>query len=288
MVIKSIISATCTCLAIISFNVGAAPPQEPLTVTVQGDGAITSEPAGIACPSDCNESYKKNTTVTLTATADPNSSFLGWDGACVGTDPICVIKMTAPTVVLAMFDTAAAVYPAPVARTGQTSCYDPNGNIITCLDSLQDGEYQAGVEWPISRFVDNGDGTILDNLTGLVWLQDALCVGLGGIWEGARDATNNLADGQCGLTNGSAPGDWRIPNALEVLSLIDFETGLMSSPFINLPTNRSYWTSTTASFNTSLMYTLRFQLDGVPQGNSILSTQSKTSVSAFVMPVLNK
>ena len=68
-------------------NAIAAAPQMPLTVTVQGDGAVMSEPEGIACPSDCNENYKKNTVVTLTATANPNSSFLGWEGVCVGTDP---------------------------------------------------------------------------------------------------------------------------------------------------------------------------------------------------------
>ena len=76
-----------------SANSLAAPPQEPLTVSVQGDGTVMSEPAGITCPTDCNESYKKSTSVTLTATAGPNSSFLGWNGACVGTDPICVTKI---------------------------------------------------------------------------------------------------------------------------------------------------------------------------------------------------
>ena len=30
----------------------SAPPQEPLKVIVQGDGVITSDPAGIICPSD--------------------------------------------------------------------------------------------------------------------------------------------------------------------------------------------------------------------------------------------
>ena len=56
----------------------AAPSQAPLTVIVQGDGIVTSDPAGITCPGDCNESYKKNTTVTLTASPEPTSSFTGW------------------------------------------------------------------------------------------------------------------------------------------------------------------------------------------------------------------
>ena len=31
-----------------------------------------------------------------------------------------------------------------------------------------DGDLQIGVAWPTPRFVDNGDGTLTDNLTGLM------------------------------------------------------------------------------------------------------------------------
>ena len=36
-----------------------------------------------------------------------------------------------------------------------------------------DGDYQMGVPWPDPRFTDNEDGTVTDNLTGLIWLEDA-------------------------------------------------------------------------------------------------------------------
>ncbi len=87
-------------------NVFAAPPQISLTVTVQGDGVVVSDPAGIICPSDCVESYNKSSTITLTATANPNTSFLGWNGACVGTELTCKIKLTSPTSLTATFETA--------------------------------------------------------------------------------------------------------------------------------------------------------------------------------------
>ena len=63
-----------------------------------------------------------------------------------------------------------------VARTGQTTCYDSDGNVIDCAGTGQDGDIQAGVAWPSPRFVDNGDGTITDMLTGLMWLKDAGCL----------------------------------------------------------------------------------------------------------------
>jgi len=61
--------------------------------------------------------------------------------------------------------------------TGQTGCWDSSGGSITCADTGQDGDIQAGVALPDPRFTDNGDGTVTDNLTGLIWLINANCFG---------------------------------------------------------------------------------------------------------------
>ena len=58
-------------------------------------------------------------------------------------------------------------------KTGQTKCYDTSGNEIDCAGTGQDGEIQAGVEWPEPRFADYGNGTVMDNLTGLMWAKVA-------------------------------------------------------------------------------------------------------------------
>src|SRR5205814_55397 len=50
--------------------------------------------------------------------------------------------------------------------TGQTTCWDGSGNVIGCAGTGQDGELRRGA--PLS-YTDNGDGTITDNNTGLVW-----------------------------------------------------------------------------------------------------------------------
>ena len=60
------------------------------------------------------------------------------------------------------------------------------------------------------KFVDCGDGTVKDRTTGLYWLKDATCLGLLN-WEDGNLAIAQLGHGQCGLTDGSLPGDWRLP-----------------------------------------------------------------------------
>ncbi len=61
-------------------------PQYSYTVVKGGTGSgrVTSSPAGIDCGSDCSEMFVEDTYVTLTATADPGSIFVGWDGDCWG------------------------------------------------------------------------------------------------------------------------------------------------------------------------------------------------------------
>jgi len=47
------------------------------------------------------------------------------------------------------------------------------------------------------RIIDNGDGTISDTVTGLVWLKKADCIQAS--WQDAINAVKNLASGSCGF-----------------------------------------------------------------------------------------
>lgn len=96
---------------------------------------------------------------------------------------------------------------APVEKTGQTACSDESGNVIDCLNTGQDGDIQAGVIWPDPRFTNNGDGTVTDNLTGLIWLKDANGFGTRK-WATALIDCNTLNSGEHGLSDGSVEGDW--------------------------------------------------------------------------------
>jgi hypothetical protein len=77
------------------------------------------------------------------------------------------------------------------------------------------------VQWPDPRFIDNSDGTVTDNLTGLIWVQEFPCLGVK-TWYEAVSATNALAEGACGLADGSTSGDWRLPTVPELLSLTNY------------------------------------------------------------------
>ena len=110
-----------------------------------------------------------------------------------------------------------------VAKTGQTLCYDVAGGTIACAGTGQDGQYQAGIDpvvaptccgttnayntpaWTGVRFTDNGDGTVTDNLTALIWLKNANCFGPPN-WATALSDANTLANGSCGLSDGSSAG----------------------------------------------------------------------------------
>jgi hypothetical protein len=153
---------------------------------------------------------------------------------------------------------------ARVPQTGQTTCWDAAGSPINCAGTGQDGDIQAGVEWPIPRFTDRHDGTVRDNLTGLIWLKNANCFS-NLAWSQALIAANTLASPSCGLSDGSQAGDWRLPNIKELLSLIDygqFEPALPDGhPFSNVQSEyfHAYWSSTSNWANSGAAWIIWMQ-----------------------------
>jgi alpha-tubulin suppressor-like RCC1 family protein len=57
-----------------------------LTVSRQGQGRVTSVPAGLDCGPVCEFEFSQGSGVRLTATASPGWGFDGWSGACAGAD----------------------------------------------------------------------------------------------------------------------------------------------------------------------------------------------------------
>jgi quinol monooxygenase YgiN len=138
-----------------------------------------------------------------------------------------------------------------VPRTGQQNCWDLHGTPLKdCAGTGQDGDIQAGAPWPTPRFKDNGDGTVSDNLTKLVWLKNANPFGFR-TWEQALWDCKRLASGSYGLTDGSKAGDWHLPNIREIESLVDYNRFGPSlpdgHPFKDTIRPSSYWTSTSVA-----------------------------------------
>jgi hypothetical protein len=180
---------------------------------------------------------------------------------------------------------------ASVLRTGQTECWDQSGNSVSCTGTGQDGELQLGLALPDPRFTDNLNGTVTDNLTGLVWLQDANCFDRMS-WQEALDTAAGLQDGDCGLTDGSLPGDWRLPNVRELQSLVDFSQWNYSidefAPFSYGGTQ--VWSSTTVQSGPAHAWYLHFGDGGTNQDfddpdATLLGGDNKVSFPGVVWPV---
>ncbi len=77
-----------------------------------GSGTVSSSPLGISCGSTCSALFNDGTSVTLSASANSGSDFIGWSGACTGSGG-CTLSMTANRSVTATFNTSAPPPPPP-------------------------------------------------------------------------------------------------------------------------------------------------------------------------------
>jgi hypothetical protein len=134
---------------------------------------------------------------------------------------------------------------ARLLKTGQTGCYGSDGAGIPCAGTGQDGELQNG---RVRSYTDNGDGTITDNQTGLMWeskdqaggihywganytWDDAFSVFIAALNNRCADGITDCTDGgdtACtGIGNGkrgfAGHRDWRLPNVNELQSLVDYD-----------------------------------------------------------------
>lgn len=127
-------------------------------------------------------------------------------------------------------------------KTGQTTSYA----------SGDDGDLERGAAWPIPRFTSNGNGTVTDNLTGLMWTRKTCLSGDTTTWQQALDYVKGM---NTGAYSNYGYTDWRLPNRKELQSLIDrtrYKPPLPAGhPFKNVK-NLYYWISTTPNINSPL------------------------------------
>lgn len=182
-----------------------------------------------------------------------------------------------------------ALPPARLLKTGQTTAYGAGS----------DGNLQKGIA---QAYVDNGDGTITDTSTGLMWEKKS---DDGTIhdkdntysWSGASYGSTNVLDGTAATTflaalnaGGGFAGhtDWRLPNRKELESLVNLEIaypapstfpafntgcGVNSSgnPGCTVTTcsctgRYGYWSSSTYANDPQIAWEVNFY-DGTPGGN---------------------
>lgn len=146
--------------------------------------------------------------------------------------------------------------PEGFPATGQTTCRDLGGSSVPCSGTGQDGETQTGR--PLI-YVDNGDGTISDPNTGLMWEKlsdDGSIHDFNDVftWDDARA----VKIASLNASNFAGYRDWRLPNVKELISIVNYENNApaISSEFnaecspgcsaltCSCTSLAAYWTST--------------------------------------------
>lgn len=105
--------------------------------------------------------------------------------------------------------------------TGQSACYDEQTDIACPTAGLayhgQDAQHLSGV----FSFTDNGDGSVSDNITGLLW-QQSPDTDNNGILDVGDKLTLDQARSYCENLELAGHADWRLPGIKSLYSLIDF------------------------------------------------------------------
>lgn len=164
-------------------------------------------------------------------------------------------------------------------------------------------------------YVDCGNGTVTDNRTSLVWLKNANCVGGVGVgvdWHVAMEFVAGLGDispysvvtdSDCGLSDGSSPGEWRLPKVDEFEVMVADALGIDGDPDckdVNAPSitddsgdscwaeglgssfssveDAHYWSSTTYPIDTT-------KAAGMNLSFGVVTADDKTVTTYGVWPV---
>jgi hypothetical protein len=128
------------------------------------------------------------------------------------------------------------------AATGNVS-----GTWVLQTNTARTGTFTGTKETiPANRFTFKTNGTVYDSYKNLTWLKDANCYGALSL-ANATASVSALHSGQCGLTDSSLAGSWRLPTTAEMVSYLDdgfISDSLLTLGFTNVQSsNNNYWSS---------------------------------------------
>ncbi len=151
----------------------------------------------------------------------------------------------------------APLAPCPAASalpdSGQSKCYGLVENLgwyeVPCDQATcagQDGAYTTGCPNE-DRFEDNGDGTVTDGCTGLMWQKNTADVNANGQVDDGDRLPWCDALAYCEGLSFVGREDWQLPNVRELQSIVDYGT---INPSIDPAFNAVmdwYWSSSTSA-----------------------------------------
>ncbi len=117
-----------------------------------------------------------------------------------------------------------------------------------------------GRKWGVNQFIDNGDGSVSDSMSGLMWQQADS--GQARDWSGALTYCNDLVL--------AGHDDWRLPNIKELQSIVDYrrnDPAIDPQFFVQRDKKAWFWSSTTHGDNPNMAAYICFgkclSVDGV-------------------------
>lgn len=205
---------SCTVLMSANAEVTAdfeAPTQETLTVatTGAGQGSVSSEPAGVLCPTNCEEHFAQGRQVTLTATPGAHSRFVGWGGPDCdeSTQLTCKVEMTSAKALSAKFE------PIPQLSLGVSRTGDGQGTVTS---------FPPGISCPgaCSGQFDEGSTTYLLAApapgSGFAGFSGAGCIGTATICAVPMSAAQSVRAEFTGGARGPGGGAAAVASSLRV------------------------------------------------------------------------
>jgi hypothetical protein len=129
--------------------------------------------------------------------------------------------------------------------TGQGKCYNSDGIEIPCPPSGQDGAYAINT----MSFSDNGNGTVTDNNTGLMWQKGDPNPQQYNWFQasGTYHSTHNPSTiDVCGSLSIDGLTDWRLPTKKELITIVDYSIPspgpTINQSFFPYAAAHEYWT----------------------------------------------
>lgn len=199
--------------------------------------------AGTAAAGDvlAGKTFSSSAGLGVMGTVPPGANVNGADGAKTFTIPaglysggetatakdsnLVAANIKSGVTIFGVLGTASVGGSGGLLKTGQTQCDQGTGTLGACPGTPL-GQDAAANKGAARSYSDNGDGTITDNATGLMWEKlshDGSIHEYSTTYTWFTAFTTKVAT----LNSGSFAGytDWRLPNRFELESLVDLGRG---------------------------------------------------------------
>lgn len=199
---------------------------------------------------------------------------------------IRVIYTLSLLVIVTLFSDDSAAFPVP--DTGVTQCYNDSGTQIPCPTEGnqfygQDANYGPGT----MSFVNNGDGTVTDNSTSLMWEMKNKADGIADV-NNPNDSDNTYQwdslpqefIAKLNQIRYAGYNDWRLPSARELASILDLSKAapgpMVDLSFFSHCAQGGYWSSDLKAGDTTKAWVIYFDtaLDGTPAKTESFSARA--------------